>query len=37
MPPSPTPPAIGTASSSIGVITDWNTAPGNSFSAPLKR
>ena len=37
MPPSPTPPAIGTAASSTGVITDWNTAPGSSFSAPLKR
>ena len=37
MPASPTPPAIGTSSSVIGVITDWNGTPGSSFSSPLKR
>jgi hypothetical protein len=37
MPASPTPPAIGIASSSIGVMTEENTAPGNSFNPPSKR
>ena len=36
MPPSPTLPAIGIASSSIGVMTDWNTTPGNSFRRALE-
>ena len=31
MPPSPTPPAIGSGCSSTGVITDWKGTPGSSF------